>query len=63
MRPLHDQLREAWLRSDFTQRELAEKLGCAQTSVSKKLAGLQVLSTAEAQQLADILGVTIVWAA
>lgn len=61
---LASQLREAWIASGLTQGELRKQahLDCAAYSLSRKLAGKQVLTTTEAEAIATALGVTLVWA-
>ena len=63
MRALHEQLRDAWEKSELTLDELAEQAGMKQSqgSISRKLNGKQKLFTDEAEALARVLGVTLVW--
>lgn len=62
--PLTSQLREAWIASGLTQEALRLKarLECSADSLCRKLAGKQVMTTGEAEQLAAALGITLVWA-
>lgn len=62
--PIHEQLRGAWISSGLTLPALIERarIGCQAYSLSRKLAGKQVLTTAEAEALADALTLTLVWA-
>lgn len=61
MDSIHGQLHQAWQASDLTLRELLAKSGLPLTivSLSRKLRGLQVMSTAEASLLASALGVVV----
>lgn len=61
MDSIHGQLHQAWQASDLTLRELLAKSGLPLTivSLSRKLRGLQVMSTAEASLLAAALGVVV----
>lgn len=61
--PIATQLREAWIASGLTLPTLRERAGikCSTDSLSRKLAGKQVLTTAEAETLADALTLTLVW--
>lgn len=43
----------------MTQRQLAERLGLPQPSVSKRLAGLIAFDVAELERVAEILGVSV----
>jgi hypothetical protein len=55
--PLHEQLHGAWERSGWSLEQLRLKamLDCSADSLSRKLRGKQVLSTAEAESLATAL--------
>lgn len=59
--PFSAQLREAWIASGLTLPELAQRarLTFGADNLSRKLAGKQVLSTDDAEALADALGVTL----
>jgi len=43
----------------MTQRQLAEKLGLPQPSVSKRLSGLIAFDVAELERVAEVLGVPV----
>jgi len=62
--PIASQLREAWIASGLTLQALVARAGleCGADSLSRKLAGKQVLATTEAELLADALTLTLVWA-
>lgn len=46
-------------RQGMKQRQLAEKLGLPQTSISKRLAGHIAWDVAELEKVADVLGVSV----
>lgn len=46
-------------RQGITQRELADRLGWGQTTVSRKLLGSRPLEVNDVEQMADALGVSI----
>lgn len=60
---LASQLRNAWQAQDVTLAQLREQaaLECSVDSLSRKLAEKQILTTAEAESLAQALDVTLVW--
>jgi hypothetical protein len=62
--PIHEQLRAAWIASGLTLPALIERAGirCTASSLTRKLGGKQVLTTAEAEDLADALTLTLLWA-
>lgn len=55
------QLRDAWIASGLTLPELNERaeLSFGADNLSRKLSGKQVLSTEDAEAIADALGVTL----
>lgn len=57
--PLHQQVHDAWKTSGLSQQRLLELAGldCTSDSLSRKLRGLQILTTAEAEKLAAALGI------
>jgi len=61
--PIASQLREARLAADMELEELrrAAGLDCSADSLSRKLAGKQILTTDEAERLARALGRQIVY--
>lgn len=61
MESIHGQLHAAWQASDLTLRELLDRsqLSLTIVSLSRKLRGLQVMSTSEASALAHALGVVV----
>lgn len=61
---IHEQLREAWIASGLTLEALRERAGLVYGAhnLSRKLAGKQVLTTDDAERLADALTLTLVWA-
>jgi transcriptional regulator with XRE-family HTH domain len=61
--PLAAQLREAWLQKGWTLEELARRAGlkCSTDSLSRKLSGHQILTTHEAEDLANALGAELKW--
>lgn len=61
---LASQLREAWRQSDVTLASLRERaeLTCSADSLSRKLAEKQIMTTTEAERLAVVLDVRLVWA-
>jgi transcriptional regulator with XRE-family HTH domain len=61
---LAEQLRSARLERGIELEELRQKarLTCTADSLSRKLAGKQILTTVEAESLAKALDVTLVWA-
>lgn len=62
--PIHEQLRAAWIASGLTLETLRERAGLeyGAHNLSRKLAGKQVLTTDEAERLADALTLTLLWA-
>jgi transcriptional regulator with XRE-family HTH domain len=58
------QLRQARLRRGMTLAELRRQagIGCSAISLGRKLSGKQILTTDEAQELARVLQVKLVWA-
>jgi transcriptional regulator with XRE-family HTH domain len=60
---LVDQIKYARLQKGIGLRQLCDdaKLRCGEDSLSRKLQGKQPLTTAEAQALADALGIELVW--
>ncbi len=63
MRSLHQQLRDAWKLSGLQLADLIvmAKLDCTPSSLSRKLAGEQVLTTQECEAIAQALAVNLVW--
>lgn len=63
MRSIAEQLRTALAEKGWSLPRLVEETGldCTPSSMSRKLGGLQKLSTDEAQVIADALQATIVW--
>lgn len=63
-RHIAQQLRDAWKASGLTLEELRDgaDLDVSPDSLSRKLAGKQVLSTEEAESIAGFLKYNIVWA-
>lgn len=64
MKTLAEQLRSAAHDKGLPIAKLLEesKLKCTRSSLSRKLAGKQILATKDAERLADVLDVTLVWA-
>lgn len=60
---LASQLHQAWLRSGAALAELCRLAGlaCSPGSLSRKLAGKQILTTSEAEALARALDVELIW--
>ena len=60
--PLHQQVHKAWQDSGLSLPKLIEAAGldCHPDSLSRKLRGLQILTTAEAEKLASALGIGLV---
>jgi hypothetical protein len=58
------QLRQAWQGSEMMLEDLRQRAGleCTADSLSRKLAGKQILTTTEAELIAQALEHTIVWA-
>lgn len=56
------QLREAWTASGLSLPEILQRAGLdyGADNLSRKLAGKQVLSTSDAEAIADALGVALV---
>lgn len=63
-RPIAQQLRDAWKHSEYTLEQLREGAGLdiSTDSLSRKLAGKQVLATEEAEAIAQFLQCNLVWA-
>lgn len=61
--PIAKQLLDAWEGSDLTLEELLvkAKLDCDFTSLSRKLHGKQILTTDEAEAIAQVLKASIEW--
>jgi hypothetical protein len=58
---LHQQLHAAWQKSEKSLPELGRMAGisCSAVSLSRKLRGLQVMSTSECEALSRALGLSV----
>lgn len=63
MATIASQLRDARLEKNIQLEELrlAAGLGCSADSLCRKLNGKQILTTVEAESLAQVLGHEIIW--
>lgn len=61
--PIASQLRAAWLQSGVRLDELCHlaNLSCSADSLSRKLSSKQILTTAEAEAIAQALDCEITW--
>ncbi len=61
--PISSQLQQAWQRSELTHEQLRQRAGlkCTADSLCRKLSGKQILTTTEAELLAQALDYEIAW--